>query len=82
MESWQIMYKRIENEFVKKSYFRKIGRCGLAIAVFVAICYIIGSILVFNFSNNNILWKIILAVIIFILITILCYFLCFGLYVI
>lgn len=71
------MYKRIENEFVKKSYFRKIGRCGLAITVFVAICYIIGSILVFNFSNNNILWQIILAVIIFILITILCYFFVF-----
>ena len=71
------MYKRIENEFEKKSCFRKIGQCGLGITVFVVICYIIGSILVFNFSNNNILWQIILAVIIFLLITLLFYFFAF-----
>lgn len=71
------MYKRIENEFEKKSCFRKIGRCGLAITAFVVICYMIGSILVFNFSNNKILWQIILAVIIFLLITILFYFFVF-----
>lgn len=54
------MYKKIENEFIKKSYYRKTEIFILLISILVVVSYVIGS----KFTYNNIVLQVILSAII------------------
>ena len=54
------MYKKIENEFIKKAYYKKTEIFILIISILVVVSYVIGS----KFTYNNIVLQIILSAII------------------
>lgn len=54
------MYKKIENEFIKKSYYKKTEIFIFLISILVVVSYVIGS----KFTYNNIALQIILSAII------------------
>lgn len=54
------MYKKIENEFIKKSYYKKTEIFILLISILVVVSYVIGS----KFTYNNIVLQLILSAII------------------
>lgn len=54
------MYKKIENEFIKKSYYKKTEIFIFLISILVVVSYVIGS----KFTYNNIVLQIILSAII------------------
>lgn len=58
------MYKKIENEFIKKSYYKKTEIFILLISILVVVSYVIGS----KFTYNNIVLQVILSVIILLII--------------
>ena len=57
------MYKHIENEFIKKSYYRKTELFILLISVFVVVTYLFGS----KYTYNNIILQIVLSIVILII---------------
>lgn len=57
------MYKKIEKEFIKKSYYRKTELFVLLINILISVTYLFGS----KFTYDNIILQMILAVIILII---------------